>query len=182
MYGLAVLAFVAATSHAAQQPAPAAAESARSESTPMAVALTPDQKHFLDGLRTAMRGIAQLKDGVNRVNRSQAGHDAAVQRRAGRFLAGLCGSARAFLARGRPQMRLSAYEDSAGVKARRLTSQIDSLIAYTPACEQAAGATPVPVAADVTRRLKAYDAALREFRVAAGIPVRPDSSPAGRRQ
>ena len=69
MYGLAVLALVAATSHAAQQPAPAAAESARSESTPIAVALTPDQKHFLDGLRTAMRGIAQLKDGVNRVNR-----------------------------------------------------------------------------------------------------------------
>ena len=131
MHFLAVLAFIAATSPGAQQPAPA--DSARSESTPTAVTPTPDQKHFLDGLRTASRGIAQLKDGLSRVSRSQAGHDETSRRRAGRFLAGLCGSARAFLARGRPQMRVSAYEDSAGVKARRLTSQIDSLIAYMPA-------------------------------------------------
>ena len=180
MHFLAVLAFVAATSPGAQQPAPA--DSARPESAPTAVTPTPDQKHFLDGLRTASRGIAQLKDGLSRVNRSQAGHDEASRRRAGRLLAGVCGSARAVLARGRPQMRVSAYEDSAGVKARRLTSQIDSLIAYTPACEQAAGATPVPVAADLTKRLKTYDAALREFRIAAGLPVKADSSAGGRRQ
>ena len=56
MHFLAVLAFIAATSPGAQQPAPA--DSARSESTPTAVTPTPDQKHFLDGLRTASRGIA----------------------------------------------------------------------------------------------------------------------------
>jgi len=87
MHFLAVLAFIAATSPGAQQPAPA--DSARSESTPTAVTPTPDQKHFLDGLRTASRGIAQLKDGLSRVSRSQAGHDETSRRRAGRFWPGV---------------------------------------------------------------------------------------------
>src|SRR2546430_17734958 len=55
---------------------------------------TPEQQRFLSGLRTATRGIAQLKDGVNRVTRAQATGGGTSQLRAGRSLAGLCGSAR----------------------------------------------------------------------------------------
>src|SRR5438874_11378758 len=123
---LAVLVCVAATAARAQEPTPApppppALDSVRAES---ALAPppppSPEQKRFLDGLRTATRGIAQLKDGVNRVTRAQSGRDAAAARRAGRFLAGLCGSSRAFLKRGRPQLNPTVYDDTVRVKARRL--------------------------------------------------------------
>src|SRR5207245_6646701 len=92
------------------------AESAGAESVPAPPPPhTLDQKRFLDGLRTATRGIAQLKDGLNRVARTQARSDSASQRRAGRFLAGVCGSARAFMARGRPYLKPAVYEDSSRV-------------------------------------------------------------------
>src|SRR5207302_1977836 len=97
---------------------------------------SPEQKRFLDGLRTATRAIAQLKDGLNRVTRTQSKGDSVSQRRAGRLLAGLCGSARAFMGRGRPYMKPAVYEDSTRLKARRLTTQMDSLISYTTSCEQ----------------------------------------------
>src|SRR6184192_2278395 len=74
---LAVLCCVAATVAGAQQPTPppsppppdsARAESALAPPPPP----SPEQKRFVDGLRTATRGIAQLKDGLNRVTRTQA--------------------------------------------------------------------------------------------------------------
>jgi hypothetical protein len=142
---------------------------------------SPEQKRFLDGLRTASRGIAQLKDGMSRVTRAESTHDPVAQRRAGRFLAGLCGSGRVFLRRGRPQLAPAAYEDTTRVKARRLVTQIDSLIAYTPTCEQSAGGTPGPTAVELAKRIKTYDAALRDFRLAAGLPVKEDSSKALKR-
>src|SRR5439155_691628 len=87
-------------------PSPPPPDSARAES---ALAPppppTPEQKRFVDGLRTATRGIAQLKDGLNRVTRTQSTGDSVSRRRAGRLLVGLCGSARAFMARGRPYMK-----------------------------------------------------------------------------
>ncbi len=179
---LAVLVCITTTVARAQQPTPPPAESARAESVPAPPPPpTLDQKRFLDGLRTATRGIAQLKDGLNRVARTQARSDSASQRRAGRFLAGVCGSARAFMARGRPYLKPAVYEDSSRVKARRLTSQMDSLIAYMPVCEQSAGATPVPVAADLGKRVKAYDAVVRDFRLAVGLPVKADSAATSRR-
>ena len=184
---LAVLCCVAATVAGAQQPTPppsppppdsARAESALAPPPPP----TPEQKRFVDGLRTATRGIAQLKDGLNRVTRTQSTGDSVSRRRAGRLLVGLCGSARAFMARGRPYMKPAVYEDSTRLKARRLTVQMDSLISYTTNCEQTATATPVPVATELTKRLKSYDAVLRDFRLAVGLPVKADSAQTSRRQ
>jgi len=64
---LAVLFCITTTVARAQQPTPPPAESARAESVPAPPPPpTLDQKRFLDGLRTATRGIAQLKDGLKR--------------------------------------------------------------------------------------------------------------------
>jgi len=191
---LAVLWFVAATALRAQQPVPPAPDSTRAESThalpappapaaPAALAPpTPEQQRFLSGLRTATRGIAQLKDGVNRVTRAQATGGGTSQLRAGRSLAGLCGSARTFMRRGRPALNPTVYTDSIQPIARRLVTQLDSLIAFTPTCEQNAAAAPVPIATDLGKRMKTYDASLRDFRVALGLPVKDDSSKTSRRQ
>src|SRR5436305_11289356 len=184
---LAVLVCVVTTVARAQEPTPplppppppdsVRAESALAPPPPP----SPEQKRFLDGLRTATRGIAELKDGLTRVARTQARSDSVSQRRAGRLLAGLCGSARAFMGRGRPYMKPAVYEDSTRVKARRLTVQMDSLISYTTSCELGATATPVPIATELTKRLKMYDAVLREFRLAVGLPVKADSAPTPKR-
>jgi len=187
MHRLAVLMYFATalTPLAAQEPVPPptpAADSTQAESLPAApLPPSPEQQRFLDGLRTASRGIAQMKDGVSRVTRAEGTRDAAGQRRAGRFLAGLCGSGRAFLRRGRPQLSPTVYEDTVRLKARRLVGQIDSLIAYAPICEDSAARTPSATAAAVAKRVKAYDAALRDFRLAAGLPVRDDTSKTSKR-
>jgi hypothetical protein len=185
---LAVLICVAATSLDAQQPVPAPAESVPADSlrppadSPRVPATpTPEQQRFLGGLRTATRGLAQLKDGLNRVTRAQGTGDAVARRRAGRLLAGLCGSARGFLARGRPQMKPAVYEDTTRVKARQLTARLDSLITYVPTCEKGAAASTGPVATELEKRMKLYEVALNEFRGAIGLPVRTDSSQPPRR-
>ena len=163
------------------QPPPPPAESVHVESLPPPPPPTPEQKKFLDGLRIATRGIAQLKEGSGRVTRAQ-GSSAAVSRRAGRFLAGYCSSSRAFLKRGRPQMSPTVYEDTVRLKARRLVTQIDSLISWTPNCERIAAAAPNSTAVEVNKRMKTYDAALRDFRLAVGLPVKDDTSKTVRRQ
>ncbi|HKW40809.1 MAG TPA: hypothetical protein VJN39_06135 [Gemmatimonadales bacterium] len=176
---LVVMTWITATALGAQEPAPPPAppmDSAHAESLPPPAPPSPEQKKFLTGLKTASRGIAQFKDGVSRVTRAQSTHDSAMQRRAGHFLAGLCGSGRAFLKRGRPQMSPTAYEDSVRVKAKRLVTQIDSLIAYTPTCEDSAVATPSSTAAALDKRMKTYEAARRDFLIAIGQPVKEDSS------
>jgi hypothetical protein len=181
---LVVLLCVAASVAGAQQPVPvpgAPADSAHVDSVPVPPPPpTPEQKRFVDGLRTATRGIAQLKDGLNRVTRTQK-RDSVSQRRAGRFLGGVCGSARGFMARGRPYLKPAVYEDSTRLKARRLTTQMDSLIAYMPACEQSAGATPSAIATELGKRVKVYDVTYRDFRAAIGLPLREDSSKTARR-
>ena len=190
---LAVLWFVAATALRAQQPVSPTPDSARADSThalpapqtPAAPAApappTPEQQRFLSGLRTATRGIAQLKDGLNRVTRAQATGNGTNQARAGRFLAGLCGSARAFMRRGRPALNPTVYPDSLQQTTRRLVTQLDSLIAFTPTCEQNAAAAPIPTATDLGKRMKTYDASLRDFRVGLGLPVKDDTSKTSRR-
>jgi hypothetical protein len=178
---LTVLLCFAAIPLAAQTPP--LPDSARTESTPPPPPPpppSPEQKRFLNGLRTATRGIAQLKDGLGRVTRA-GGRDTAVQRRAGRLLSGLCGSGRAFLKRGRPQMIATVYEDSVGPKAKRLVTQLDSLIAYTPTCEQNAAAAPDVTAVELGKRMKNYDSAFRDFRLAIGLPVREDSAKTAKR-
>lgn len=179
---LPVLLCVATTSLGAQQPEPTVSpqDTVHPESARVVTPPTPDQQRFLDGLRTATRGIAQLKDGVNRVTRAQGTSDSAAVRRAGRFLAGWCGSAHAFMRRGRPDLKVTVYSDTARLKARRLVTQIDSLIAYSATCEQDARRDPVPTAADLTKRLKAYEAALRDFRITLGLPVHDDSAKGSR--
>jgi len=104
-----------------------------------------------------------------------------AQRRAGRLLAGLCGSSRGFLKRGRPQMSPTVYEDSVQLKARRLVMPVDSLIKYTTTCEDSAAATPNPTMVGLGKRMKGYDAALRDFRVAIGLPVKEDTSKTSKR-
>jgi hypothetical protein len=190
MRSLAVLLCVsAATSLGAQQPTPPP-DSVRPESTAAAAVPpvptpppppSPEQRKFLDGLKTATRGIAQLKEGVNRVSRATT-RDSLTQRRSGRLLAGLCGSSRAFLTRGRPRLTPTVYSDTVRFLARRLVTQIDSLIAYTSNCEQEAVATPSPTAAEVAKRMKTYDAALRDFRLAIGLPVSEDTVKTPKRQ
>src|SRR5437660_4089341 len=183
---LAVLACVATTVARAQEPTPpppppSAPDSVRAESALVPPPPpSPEQKRFLNGLRTATRGIAQLKDALGRVTRA-GGRDSAAQRRAGRFLAGLCGSSRGFLRRGRPQMSPTVYEDSVQLKAKRLVTQVDSLIKYTTSCEDSAAATPTSTAVGLGKRMKSYDAALRDFRVAIGLPVKDDTTKATKR-
>jgi len=177
---LAVLFCIATTSLGAQLPEPPS-DSARA--VPESVQTTPpppapetlEQKRFTAGLRTATRGIAQLKEGMNRVARAGT-RDSVAQRRAGRFLAGLCGSSRGFLKRGRPQMSPLVYEDSVQLKAKRLVTQVDSLIKYTTTCEDSAGATPNVTVVGLGKRMKSYDAALRDYRVALGLPVKEDTT------
>src|SRR5258707_15806131 len=117
-----------------------------------------------------MRCLADLKDG--RCGVWRPGMRASGARRGGgRFLAGLCGPGRGFLKRGRPQMSPTVYEDSVQLKARRLVTQVDSMIKYTTTCEDSAGAAPSAAVVGLGKRMKSYDAALRDFRVAIGLPV-----------
>ena len=132
---------------------------------------TADQQKYLRGLRTVARGVAQLRSGVDGVVRAETSKDTLRLRRAGRLLAGLCGTARSFMTQGRPSMQAVAYEDSARVKARRLVVQVDSMIKTLPACETAAGKAPTKSAADLLGRLRSYETALQEFRVIVATPV-----------
>ena len=164
-----------ATVAEAQQPV--ASESVRVESVPPPppppavppyATPTPEQTRYMRGLSTAGRGINQLKDGVNRV--ANAGRDSLRMRRAGRLLSGLCGTARGFMVTGRGRMQPTAYQDSTALKAKRLGAQIDTLIRFAPTCEAKAAAQPDSTSARLLSQLRAYEAALRDFRAAIGLP------------
>jgi len=132
---------------------------------------TIEQIRYQEGLRTATRGVAQIRDGLNRVARTQQA-DSLTRRRAARRLGGLCGSARSFIVSGRPKMQATAYTDSLGVLAKRLTVRLDSLSRALPTCEKTAGREPATVTTDLTKKLQAYDDALLAFRNA----LKPDST------
>ena len=134
---------------------------------------TIEQIRYMEGLKTATRGIAQIRDGVNRVARTQQA-DSLTRRRAARRLGGLCGTARSFIISGRPKMQATAYADSMRVLAKQLTVRLDSLNAALPVCEKTAGRDPSTVATTLTSRLKNYDDALLAFRTA----LKPDSTKA----
>ena len=186
MRPVAVLLFLAATSVTAQQPPRTPAESAHADSAPPPPPPLPppvpspptlEQEHYLLGLRTVGRGIAQLKDGIERVARTQAVSDSVRQRQAGRRLAGLCAAARGFLTSGRAPMRPTVYEEPTRTPARTLSVQVDSVIAYIPRCEAGAGKTPKKTATELTAKLMGYEAALRDFRTAIGLPNKSDTVP-----
>jgi hypothetical protein len=135
---------------------------------------TLEQVRYLEGLRSVARGAAQLRDGIDRVVRTQQTRDSVRQRQAGRRLGGLCTTARSFMASGRPRMQATAYTDSMRVVARQLVVRIDSVLRFLPTCATTAGKKPAPVAADLLNRMRAYEAALAAFR--AGLaPPRTDS-------
>lgn len=136
---------------------------------------TIEQIRYMEGLRTATRGIAQIRDGLSRVVRTQQSGDSLTRRRAARRLGGLCGSGRSFIASGRPKMQPSAYADSMRVLAKQLTTRLDSLNSALPVCEQTAGRDPATVATNLTNRLKNYDDALLAFRNAQAALNKPDS-------
>jgi hypothetical protein len=160
---------------AGQQPDTAVHDSSVHDTAkPAPLPLTPAQTNYLEGLRSVNRGIAQLKDGVNRVTRFS--RDTLRQRQAGRRLGGLCGTAHGFLVRGRARMTPAAYDPPTRDSARILVQRIDSVSAYTVTCERNAGRSPAQTGTDLLTRLGAYDKAQVGFRSAIGLPNKPDSS------
>ena len=132
---------------------------------------TIEQIRYMEGLKTVTRGVAQVRDGVNRVVRTEKA-DSLTRRRAARRMGGLCGTARTFIVSGRPKMQATAYADSVRILAKQLTVRLDSLNAALPVCEKTAGRDPTTVATTLTGRLKNYDDALLAFRTA----LKPDSA------
>jgi hypothetical protein len=147
-------------------------DTVRKDSVPPPPPPTPAQERYANGLRHVSRGIAQLKDGLERVSRTRSESDSLRQRTAGRRLGGLCAAARGFLASGRAQMSLTAYDPPTRTVARQLAQQIDSLIAYAPTCERTAARRPGQVADRLTDLLRKYEAAVASWRTAVGLPNR----------
>jgi hypothetical protein len=135
---------------------------------------TIEQTRYMEGLKTATRGIAQVRDGVSRVVRTQSS-DSLTRARAAKRLGGLCGSGRSFIASGRPKMQATAYADSVRILAKQLTARLDSLSSSMEACEKTAARDPT-VTTTLTTRLKAYDDALLAFRTAQAALYKPDST------
>jgi len=166
--------WLVASTAAAQEPTPvvaesAHAESARAESVPAPPPPpTPEQLRYIDGLKTAGRGVAQLKSGVNSV--ANAGKDTTKLKTAGRRLGGLCGAARGFMTSGRSKMQPKAYADSTQLKAKKLSVQIDTLVKASTRCETSASRQPDSTATGLITQLRAYEAALKDFRAAIGLP------------
>ncbi|MGH7521672.1 MAG: hypothetical protein ACREMI_10365 [Gemmatimonadales bacterium] len=133
---------------------------------------TIEQIRYQEGLKTATRGVAQLRDGLNRVARTQSS-DSLTKRRATRRLGGLCGAARSFIVSGRPKMQASAYADSMQILAKQLTTRLDTLSRVLPICEKTVARDPT-VVNTLTTRLQKYDDALTAFRNA----LKPDSTKA----
>src|SRR3990172_684379 len=100
-----MLATVTIALAAALAPLAAQDSAARTEPAPP----TAEQTRYLEGLRSVARGAAQLRDGIDRVARTQQTRDTLRQRQAGRRLGGLCTTARSFMSSGRPRMQASAY-------------------------------------------------------------------------
>jgi hypothetical protein len=153
----------------APAPAPAPVPPPPAPPTP-----TLEQTRYMEGLKTATRGIAQVRDGLNRVVRTQAS-DSLTRVHAAKRLGGLCGSGRSFIVSGRPKMQSAAYADSLRILAKQLTVRLDSLSSAMGACEKTAARDPT-VATTLTTRLKGYDDALLAFRNAQAAVNKPDST------
>lgn len=154
-----------------QQPTPPA-ESLPATAPPPAPTPSPEQERYLQGLRTAGRGVAQIKDGINRLARVRTRHDTARIRQAAHRLGGLCSAARGFLTSGRGRMNPAAYEAPVRRPARDLVLQLDSLSLIAKECQLTAGKSPDPVSAGLLIRVRVYEAALAAFRTAIGLPNR----------
>jgi hypothetical protein len=154
----------------APPPVPPPAESVTAMLPPAPVPPNPLQAKYLQGLRTASRGVAQIKDGVSRVVRTQTTSDTLQAHVAAKRLGALCGAARGFITSGRGQMEPTAYEAPTRKPARELALQLDSLSLSAKACQLSAAKTPAPVTKDLQGRLRNYEAAVAAFRTAIGLP------------
>lgn len=130
----------------------------------------PAQQRYLQGLRTTGRGVAQIKTGIDRLNRARGTGDSSQVKLAAKRLAAYCSAARGFIASGRGQMDPVAYELPTRKQARDLAVQIDSLTRTVKECQTATGLGPQALNTGLVTRLRAYDAALAGFRTAIGLP------------
>lgn len=144
--------------------------SADSAANAAARAPNPAQQKYLQGLRTAGRGVAQIKTGIDRLNRARGTRDSSQVKLATKRLTGYCTAARGFIASGRNQMDPVAYDPPTRKQARDLMVQLDSLSRSVKECQNAKGLAPELLSAGLVTRLRAYDAALAEFRTAIGLP------------
>jgi hypothetical protein len=130
----------------------------------------PQQQRYMQGLRTAGRGVAQIKTGVDRLNRARGMKDSNQVKLAAKRLSAYCSAARSFIASGRGQMDPVAYDLPTRKQARDLTLQLDSLSLSAKECQNAKGLAPQMLSTGLVARLRAYDAALADFRTAIGLP------------
>lgn len=130
----------------------------------------PLQQRYMQGLRTAGRGVAQIKTGIDRLNRARGTKDSSQAKVAAKRLTAYCSAARGFIASGRGIMDPAAYELPTRKTARDLMLQLDSLSLSAKECQGAKGLTPQTLNTGLVARLRAYDAALAEFRTAIGLP------------
>jgi hypothetical protein len=124
----------------------------------------------MQGLRTAGRGVAQIKTGLDRLNRARGTKDSSQVKLAAKRLTAYCSAARGFIASGRGQMDPVAYELPTRKQARDLTLQLDSLSLSAKECQNAKGLAAQMLSTGLVARLRAYDAAVAEFRTAIGLP------------
>lgn len=162
---------------AAAQPAIQQSDTTHVDTTRPLFAPTPPQERYLDGLKTAGRGVAQLKDGINQVARAAGSHDTTKLHQAGHRLGGLCGAARGFLTNGRASMNANVFTDSTRKAARDLALRVDSLSTGTKTCEHAAARDPSKTTNDLLIHIRAYEEALANFRTDIGLPNRATVPP-----
>ena len=141
-----------------------------STATAPSVAPNPQQQRYMQGLRTAGRGVAQIKTGIDRLNRARGTKDSSQVKLAAKRLTAYCSAARGFIASGRGQMDPVAYDLPTRKQARDLTVQLDSLSLSAKECQNAKGLAPQMLSTGLVARLRAYDAAVAEFRTAIGLP------------
>ncbi|HEX4632788.1 MAG TPA: hypothetical protein VH163_03085 [Gemmatimonadales bacterium] len=156
---------------AAQDSTPASkpADSTHADSTPPPP--TADQQKWMQGLRTAARGIGQIKSGIENVQR--AGTSATQLKRAGKLLAGFCGTGRGFLRTGVAKMPSAAYEGDNKKIARQVIIQIDSIARETNTCEVQAARDPKTSVEHLMPFLQSYEAAVGAWRAMVGLPPLP---------
>lgn len=165
------LAGVLAVAHlAAQDSTPKPPDSTHADSVPPP---TPEQQRWMQGLRTAARGIGQIKSGIERVQRAPANSASQLQR-AGKLLAGYCGTGRGFMRTGVTKMSANAYPEGDNRKiAKQVVVQIDSVIKESTTCEQQAARDPKTAVERLTTMLHGYETAIAAWRAMVGLPAIP---------
>jgi len=160
---------LAAAPMAAQDstPAPKPPDSTHADSVPPPPPPTPEQQKWMQGLRTAARGIGQIKSGIEGVQHSQGVHAG----KAGKLLAGYCGTARGFMRSGVARMSATAYPvgDSRTI-AKQVVTQIDSVIRESTTCEQQAVRDPQGSIDRLTAIIRSYETAIAAWRAMVGLP------------